>query len=302
MNILTQIADIIGKENVHTRESMAKHTTFKAGGNADYLVSVSEVEQISELIKIAKEQGLPYYILGKGSNVLFSDQGYRGMIIQISNNFSHTKWEKNTVVAKAGISIAKLALEAARYSLSGLEFASGILGTLGGAIYMNAGAYGGEMKDCVSEVKVLTSSGELATRSLEEAELGYRTSSFQQKNEIIIEAKLTLIQSNQEQIFEEMKELNHKRKTKQPLEFGSAGSTFKRPEGYFAGKLIEDAGLRGYRIGDAQVSEKHCGFIINRGEATATQIYQLIQYVKDIVYQNTGITLETEVRLIGDFE
>ena len=240
-------------------------------------------------------------MIGNGSNLLVGDKGYRGVILQIFKKMNQIRVEENKIYAGAGALLSKIAATALAESLTGFEFAAGIPGTLGGAVRMNAGAYGGEMKQVLESVEVMTADGEFLTIPVEEMGLAYRTSVVEQKNYIVLEAVISLEKGNPEKIKEVMDDLKEKRVTKQPLEYASAGSTFKRPEGYFAGKLIEDAGLRGFRVGDAQVSEKHCGFVINRGNASAAEVMELMRQVEDKVEENSGVRLEAEVRRIGEF-
>lgn len=284
------------------QEIMSKHTTFRVGGPADfYLVPESE-EEVAEAIHFAKEKGLPYYPIGRGSNLLVGDKGYHGVIIEIGSGMEKLQiHEDGLVEAQAGITLAKMASELASHGLTGFEFASGIPGTLGGAVAMNAGAYGGEIKDVIVSATVLTEDGDILVLGKEKLALGYRTSIIQEKPYMVLSAVFSFPQGQPDEIRAKMKELNEKRREKQPLEYPSAGSTFKRPPGHFAGKLIEDAGLRGYRVGDAQVSEKHCGFVINRGHATAAEIKKLIDDVQKRVKEQSGVGLEPEVRMIGNF-
>ena len=280
-------------------ELLRNHTTFRIGGAAKYFAVPKNEEEIMEAVDFAIVKDLPYYILGKGSNVLFADEGYPGVIIEIGAGMEKVERIGDTGIrAQAGVSLSALAAFAAREGLSGLEFAGGIPGTLGGAVTMNAGAYGGEMKDVIVSVKVMDEEGAVKVLSCGELELGYRTSIVQKKQLVVLEAEFLLNPGTTEEIQNTMKELNAKRREKQPLEYPSAGSTFKRPEGYFAGKLIEDAGLRGYRVGDAQVSEKHCGFVVNRGNATCAEVLQLIEEVQKKVKEQFGVQLEPEVRII----
>ena len=280
-------------------ELLSNHTTFRIGGAAKYFAVPKNEEEIMEAVDFAIVKDLPYYILGKGSNVLFADEGYPGVIIEIGAGMEKVERTGDTGIrAQAGVSLSALAAFAAREGLSGLEFAGGIPGTLGGAVTMNAGAYGGEMKDVIVSAKVMDEEGAVQKLSCEELQLGYRTSIVQKKQFVVLEAEFLLKPGTTEEIQNTMKELNAKRREKQPLEYPSAGSTFKRPEGYFAGKLIEDAGLRGYRVGDAQVSEKHCGFVVNRGKATCAEVLQLIGDVQKTVKEQFGVQLEPEVRII----
>ena len=280
-------------------ELLRNHTTFRIGGAAKYFAVPKNEEEIMEAVDFAIVKDLPYYILGKGSNVLFPDEGYSGVVIEIGAGMEKVERIGDTGIrAQAGMSLSSLAAFAAREGLAGLEFAGGIPGTLGGAVTMNAGAYGGEIKDVVVSAKVMDEDGGVKVLSRDELELGYRTSIVQKKQLIVLEAEFSLQPGETEGIQNTMKELNAKRREKQPLEYPSAGSTFKRPEGYFAGKLIEDAGLRGYRFGDAQVSEKHCGFVVNRGKATCAEVLQLIEEVQKKVKEQFGVQLEPEVRII----
>lgn len=285
------------------QELLSSHTTFRIGGAAAYYLVPERTGEVVEALAFAKEKNLPFYILGKGSNMLFADEGYGGVIIEIGKGLEKVKIEEDGVVtAQAGIAMSALAAKLAAEELTGFEFAGGIPGTLGGGITMNAGAYGGEIKDCIVSAKVLTEKGEKITLSKEELELGYRTSVIQKKQYIVLEGTFAFRRGKYQDIVDTMKELNQKRREKQPLEFPSAGSTFKRPEGYFAGKLIEDAGLRGYRVGDAQISEKHCGFVVNRGQATAGEVAQLIADVQEKVWNEFHVKLEPEVRMVGKFD
>ena len=280
-------------------ELLSGHTTFRIGGAAKYFAVPKNEEEIMEAVDFAIVKDLPYYILGKGSNVLFADEGYPGVVIEIGAGMEKVERIGDTGIrAQAGVSLSVLAAFAAREGLSGLEFAGGIPGTLGGAVTMNAGAYGGEMKDVIVSAKVMDEEGAVQELSCEELQLGYRTSIVQKQQLVVLEAEFLLKPGTTEEIQNTMKELNAKRREKQPLEYPSAGSTFKRPEGYFAGKLIEDAGLRGYRVGDAQVSEKHCGFVVNRGKATCAEVLQLIKDVQKEVKEQFGVQLEPEVRII----
>ena len=282
------------------QEPLKAHTTFHIGGPARYYLIPECEEEILEAVDYAREKELPFYILGKGSNVLFSDDGYEGVILEIGRGLEDVEIrEDGTVTAQAGIALSVLAARLAVEGLTGFEFAGGIPGTLGGGITMNAGAYGGEIRDCILRAKVLTPKGEVQVLEREELELGYRTSIIQKKQYIVLEGEFAFQKGNMIAVQEKMRDLARRRRDKQPLEYPSAGSTFKRPAGHFAGKLIEDAGLRGYRIGDAQVSEKHCGFVINRGAATAAEVAQVIADVQEKVREQTGIMLEPEVRMIG---
>ena len=279
---------------------LAPYTTFKVGGPADLFVCPKNLVELLDVIALCKEADTPYFLLGAGSNLLVSDKGVRGVVIKLGDGFDYAHAKGNTILAGAGVSLAKLSAEAKNASLTGLEFASGIPGTLGGAIYMNAGAYGGEMKDVVDEVSFIDDDGTVKTITGNECDFGYRKSIFSGGNKIIISVKMTLSSGDKDKISETMRELNAKRKEKQPLEFASAGSTFKRPEGYFAGALIEEAGLKGTSVNDAEVSEKHAGFVINKGNATAKDLKELIALVQDKVFEKSGVKLETEVKFVGE--
>ena len=291
----------LGSDNVRLHEPMKKHTTFRIGGPADYYLCPHSTEELQKILQICRENKLEFFILGNGSNLLVSDKGYRGVVIQLWKNFSDIETEDNTITVKAGALLSKVAAEALEESLTGMEFASGIPGTMGGAVMMNAGAYGGEMKDIIREVTVLTREGELLTLSKEEMNFGYRTSVVKEKGYVVISAELQLRKGDREEIRKVMDELKERRVTKQPLDMPSAGSTFKRPEGYFAGKLIMDAGLRGFSVGGAQIPEKHCGFVVNKGDATAADVLGLIGEVQKRVQEKFGVALEPEVKFLGEF-
>lgn len=299
--IRKMFCDLLGEDRVFTEEAMSQHTTFKIGGPADYFLMPDKGEDVGRVIKICKEKEIPYFILGNGSNLLVGDGGYRGAVIQIYRNMSSVTVEGNEITAQAGALLSAVAAATKNASLTGFEFAGGIPGTIGGAVVMNAGAYGGEMKDVLTEVTVMNAEGDIFTLPTEELELGYRTSIIKTAGYIVLEAKIRLKEGDPEVIRETMKDLTIRRTTKQPLEYPSAGSTFKRPEGYFAGKLIMDSGLAGYQVGGAQVSEKHCGFVINAGDATARDVRTLMDNVRDIVYKKYGVTLEPEVKFLGEF-
>lgn len=291
----------LGSDNVKLKEPMSKHTTFRIGGPADFYLCPHSTKEVQQAVQICKEENLPYFILGNGSNLLVSDKGYRGVIIQLWKNFSDISVKGCCITAKAGALLSKVAAEALEAGLTGMEFASGIPGTIGGAVFMNAGAYGGEMKDIIKEVKVLDDQGEVRVLSNEEMKLGYRTSIVKEKGYTVLSAVLELKKGEPSVIRETMEDLKNRRTSKQPLDMPSAGSTFKRPEGYFAGKLIMDSGLRGFSVGGAQVSEKHCGFVVNKGGATAEDVTVLIREVQRRVKEKFGVELETEVRFLGEF-
>ena len=299
--IIKKFCDLLGEERVFTGEAMSRHTTFKIGGPADYFLMPDKGTDVGRIVKICKESGIPYFILGNGSNLLVGDGGYRGAVIQIYKNMSSVTVEGTEIIAQAGALLSSVAAAAKNASLTGFEFAGGIPGTMGGAVVMNAGAYGGEMKDVLTEVTVMDDEGEIITLPADKLELGYRTSIIARKGYVVLEAVIVLKTGDPKEIKAAMDDLKEKRVTKQPLEYPSAGSTFKRPEGYFAGKLIMDAGLRGFSVGGAQISEKHCGFVINKGNATAKDVTELMDETKKIVMEKFGVALEPEVKRLGQF-
>lgn len=300
-NILKEIEAFAQKGALVYDKPLCSHTTFKVGGKADAFLSVNSRETLVNAIKVCHEKEVPYYVLGNGSNVLVSDKGYRGLILSIGSQMAQMECDENGITVQAGAMLSLVARMAAKNGLTGMEFASGIPGSIGGAIVMNAGAYGGEMKQIVDAVEILNKDGQIRTYSADEMEFGYRTSRIKRNGGIVLSVTLRLERGKKEEILDRMNELAGQRREKQPLEYPSAGSTFKRPEGYFAGKLIMDAGLRGYTVGGAQVSEKHCGFVINKGGATAKDIYTLIGDVQKKVKETSGIELEPEVIFLGDF-
>lgn len=297
---LEQLAEILPEKNIYINEPMNKHTTFRIGGSADVLVTPG-VSETAEVLRLCKNHDIPVTIIGNGSNLLVGDQGIRGVVIEFGRPAEEIVIQGEQMHVTAGTMLSKAANEAAANGLSGLEFAAGIPGTVGGAVVMNAGAYGGEMKDVIRTVTVLTKEGEKQTLTLEELDLGYRHSCIPENNYIVLSAELSLQKADTEQIRTVMADLRERRVTKQPLEYPSAGSTFKRPEGYFAGKLIQDSGLKGFTVGGAQVSEKHSGFVINKGNATAADVMELIRRVTAKVKEDTGVTMEPEVKQIGEF-
>ena len=299
--VIEKFWNLLGKDRVLVDEPMKRHTTFRIGGPADFFLLPSTVDEVRGILEICREEELPYFILGNGSNLLVSDKGYRGVIIQLDRNFSNISVEGNEICASSGALLSQIAAAARNASLTGFEFAGGIPGTLGGAVFMNAGAYGGELKDVLKEAVVMTEQGEILTLPVEKLDMGYRTSRIKKAGYLVLEARLVLEQGDMDKIRDITKDLTEKRVSKQPLEYPSAGSTFKRPEGYFAGKLIMDAGLRGYQVGHAQVSEKHCGFVINKGNATAADVLTLIENVREKVQEQFGVTLEPEVKFLGEF-
>ena len=280
---------------------MADYCTFKAGGNAKQLYLVSNVQGLKEVLSIIRSLNQKPYILGNGSNILVSDKGIEDPVVMLCDDFNNITVEDDEITAGAAALLSKVSRVAYENGLGGAEFASGIPGTVGGAIFMNAGAYGGEMKDIVTSVDLLKNGKEI-TVSSDDMNFSYRHSIAMDEDMIVLRMRIKLVRKDKSEILSLMDYLNGRRRDKQPLEYPSAGSTFKRPEGYFAGKLIMDSGLSGERVGGAMVSTKHCGFIINYDNATATEIYELIKKVQSIVYEKQGVMLEPEVRLIGDFE
>ena len=297
---LDSVTEAMPELVIRTEEPMSKHTTFRIGGAAE-VFAAPDARELPQLLAMAKGADVPVTVIGNGSNLLVGDRGICGLVIEIGERMSEVRIEGTILVAGAGALLSKAAQTAAAAGLGGLEFAAGIPGSVGGAVVMNAGAYGGEMKDVLQSVKVLTEEGELLSLAAAELELGYRHSCVPERKYIVVEATMELSAKPEEEIRACMAELRAKRAEKQPLEYPSAGSTFKRPEGYFAGKLIMDAGLRGYTVGGAQVSEKHCGFVINKGDATAADVRQLMQDVHDRVKEQFDVELEPEVKMIGRF-
>ena len=300
-DILNEILNIIPEDRVCRDEPMNKHTSFRTGGPADCYIRIGSVEELSALFNLFKSTGQEYVVIGNGSNLLFSDRGYRGAVIEILSGMSSISVEGEKIMADAGTLLSKVSDAALKNSLKGFEFASGIPGTVGGAMVMNAGAYGGEMKDIVLSVRVIDKEGRSVELSNEEMDFGYRKSVIKEKGYIVTQTVFSLEKGEEAEIESRIRELSGMRREKQPLEFPSAGSTFKRPENNFAGKLIMEAGLSGLKSGGAKVSEKHCGFIINEGGATSGDIYSLIKEVQEKVFQSSGIRLEPEVMMIGEF-
>ena len=299
--MLETLQSIVPEDNIHMEEPMASHTTFRVGGPADCFI---EIENATQLHKIQKYLGLveyPFVVIGNGSNLLVSDKGYRGVILQIGKKMSRITVAGNVIRAQAGALMSQVAAAAWQHGLTGLEFASGIPGTVGGGVVMNAGAYGGELAQVVEEVCVMDRNGEILILDNNTMEFGYRKSTIRKKPFIVTEVTLKLQPGDKDVIRAKMDELAAARREKQPLEFPSAGSTFKRPDGYFAGALIMDAGLRGFRIGGAMVSEKHCGFVINANDATAADIMAVIMEIKRQVKERFHVELETEVVFLGEF-
>ncbi|MDD3612480.1 MAG: UDP-N-acetylmuramate dehydrogenase [Caldicoprobacterales bacterium] len=290
----------IPEEQILLNESMKKHTSFRIGGPADIMVVPHDTEQVKTAIEIFKAHNIPYFIMGRGSNLLVRDKGIRGGVIKLADGFSKAKVTDRQIQAQAGILLSSLSNLALRAELTGLEFASGIPGTLGGAVAMNAGAYGGEIKDVIEKVIVLDENQKVLSFTNSEMNFGYRKSIVQNTKMIVLEVYMTLEKGNYQESKEKIKELTKRRREKQPLNYPSAGSTFKRPVGYYAGKLIQDSGLKGMRVGNAQISELHSGFIINMGDATAEDVIKLIEKVKTRVYDRFGVNLEPELKIIGE--
>ena len=297
---LEQIAAFMEKEHIKVEELMKHHTSFRVGGPAKIFLEISSEDILKKVFLALKEKQLPYFVLGNGSNLLVSDRGYDGVIVYLGKEFSGIKIEDKKIVAGASAFLGKVARAALENELTGLEFAAGIPGSLGGGVVMNAGAYGGELSQIVTRVRAMNELGEVVILEREELLMGYRTSIFKKKPYVVLEVTMELQKGNPNEILAKMEEYTRSRMEKQPLEYPSAGSTFKRPKGYFAGKLIMDAGLRGFRVGDAQVSEKHCGFVINRGNATATEIRTLMDEVSSRVKEKFNVELEPEVILLGE--
>ncbi|NLP17204.1 MAG: UDP-N-acetylmuramate dehydrogenase [Clostridiales bacterium] len=298
-----ELNKIFEEDQIRYKEPMIMHTSLRIGGEADYMVLPSSVDQIKQVVILCKRSNMPYYIMGNGSNLLVSDHGYRGLIVKLGDRFSEVRVEEDGIVhAQAGVLMSKLSSVVAKHELTGFEFGAGIPGTLGGAVTMNAGAYGGEIKQVLVSATVIDQEGEIHVMDKEDLQLGYRSSILQNNDLCLLEATMRFSKGNRQQILEKIHELNCLRQEKQPLDKKSAGSTFKRPEGYFAGKLISDAGLKGYQIGGAAVSEKHGGFLINKDNATAKDFMTLIQEVIRIVKDKYGVVLEPEIKFLGTFD
>ena len=295
--VIQQLKDTCPDMTVLSDEPMKLHTSFKIGGNADVFVSVKNEDEVICTLEVFKSLDIKYTVIGNGSNLLVSDEGIDGAVLCLGKEFSSVECEDNIIRASAGTLLSKIASVALENSLTGFEFASGIPGSLGGALVMNAGAYGGEMKDVVLSTRYIDKNGNICECEGDAHGFGYRRSRFTQ-DEVILSSVIELKHGNRDEIRTLMRELAEKRRDKQPVEFPSAGSAFKRPEGYFAAKLIDDAGLRGYRVGDAMVSEKHCGFIINAGEATFADVMAVIDHCREVVFEKEGVTLEPEVRIL----
>lgn len=299
---LEKLKSFVPETAFRLEEPLKNHTTFKVGGKADVFLSIQKAEQLQNVLQYLKSREIPFFIVGNGSNLLVSDGGYRGVILHIGNDFSGVEVTGTRIKAEAGALLSSVAAAAQKHSLTGLEFASGIPGSTGGAVVMNAGAYGGEMSQVIESVTVLNQDGTVTVLPLEQLDFSYRNSRIKKEKSIVLSVTFLLKQGNSKEIRGKMKDFADRRREKQPLEYPSAGSTFKRPEGYYAGKLIMEAGLAGYSVGDAEVSEKHCGFIINKGHATARDIYTLIRNVQKQVDNKFSVKLEPEVIFLGDME
>lgn len=296
------LLQVSGEAHVKVKEAMGKHTTFQVGGPADFFVTPDEEKELADVTALCRREAVPFFILGNGSNLLVGDGGVEGVVISMERfTGCRADKEKKRIIAGAGVSLGHVAQTACEAALAGFEFASGIPGTVGGAVVMNAGAYGSAMKEVLESVKVLSPEGEIKELTEEELELGYRTSCIIPRQYVVVEAVFHLKEGDRTAIKEKIDELTRRRKEKQPLEYPSAGSTFKRPEGHYAGVLIDEAGLRGFALGGAQVSEKHCGFVINKNQATAADVVALCEEVKKRVYRNSGVRLEMEVKTLGRF-
>lgn len=298
--LINELSSVIIDGRILTDEPMSVHTTFRTGGVADVFVEPSNVRELKEALRLLK--GERFYFIGNGSNLLVSDKGLRGVVLHFAKGFADIRAEGNTLICGAGATLSQIARAALDNSLSGFEFAAGIPGSLGGAIVMNAGAYDGEMKQVVKRVTLMSYEGDIVEKNVEDMHFSYRHSLLKEKQFIVLEAVISLEKGEQSKIREKMDDLSARRREKQPLDYPSAGSTFKRPEGYFAAKLIQDAGLKGFCVGGAQVSEKHCGFVINKGNATSADIYTLIKEVQKRVKESAGVDIETEVICLGEFD
>lgn len=300
-HLTARFVSLLGEAGVRENEPMAAHTTFKTGGLADLMLLPRTEEGLVSVLRVLCEENIPYHVIGRGSNLLVSDEGLRGAVVKLADGMDNIDICGNTVTAQTGAALKVLCLEAIRAGLAGLEFAGGIPGALGGAVCMNAGAYGGEMKDYLTSVRVIGRGLEICEIPASAMDFSYRHSAVMEKEYIVLGATFSLPFGDPRAGMEKMNELNARRREKQPLTYPSAGSTFKRPQGNYAGTLIESCGLKGFSIGGAQVSEKHAGFIINMGNAFSRDIYELILYVKEVVLKETGVVLEPEVKMLGEF-
>lgn len=300
LKLVQLTANIVGEGNVLIDEPMSKHTSFRIGGPADLMVLPRNTDQIINIVELFKAHDISFMIMGNGTNLLVREKGIRGAVIKLCSNFRDYEISGNRIKAQAGILLSRLSKAALENRLCGMEPISGIPGTLGGAITMNAGAYGTEMKDIILKTRYIDDCGEVKEVFGVDHNFGYRTSVFQKNNGIIIESEVKLYEGNKNEILEKMEDYKSRRNEKQPVELPSAGSVFKRPEGFYSGKLIEDCGLKGFKIGGAEVSKKHCGFIVNKENASADDVIELIKYVQNTVLSEFGVVLDTEVRIIGD--
>ena len=302
IEITDKLEKIVDKKNIYINEPMSKHTSFKIGGIADYFIKVHSIDELKDILEFSKKENIPFYIIGNGTNLLVRDGGIRGIVIKLEfNDYSIEKKDDFAcITVGSGMTLARLAYIAFENELSGMEQISGIPGTIGGAIRMNAGAYGKEMKDIVEEVTAIDYNGNEKVFQKEDLKLGYRTSIFKEEKYIITKVKMNLIKGNKEEIKIKMMEFLNSRKEKQPLEYPSAGSTFKRGKDFLTAKLIDEAGLKGYSIGDAMVSTKHSGFIINKGNATAEDVIKLVDYIKKEIFNKFQKNIELEVEIIGE--
>lgn len=300
--LIQKISQYIPKERIFVQEPMKLHTTFRVGGPAALYIELTSEQEFRDILTLLDTEEEDYFTVGNGSNLLISDTGYDGIILHPSKEFSDVRVEGERLICESGATLAAIARVAWENELTGFEFAAGIPGSLGGAIVMNAGAYDGEMKQVVESVRMITPQGEVVTKSCEEMHFSYRHSILKEESYVVLSVTIKLNKDDKEQIKTRMDELAAKRREKQPLEYPSAGSTFKRPEGYFAAKLIQDAGLRGFQVGGAQVSEKHCGFVINKDNATAQDVYELMKKVQEQVQEKFSVMLEPEVIRLGDFQ
>lgn len=301
MSLSALFRDLLPREAIQENVPLCSYTTMRVGGPADVMLSPSTEEELTAVLDCIRQENIPWLIIGNGSNLLVSDEGFRGVVLRIGKNYGKISCEGNRVFAQSGAMLSVLAKAAEENRLSGLEFASGIPGSVGGGIYMNAGAYGGEISQVLSKARVWIN-GEIQEWPAARCGFGYRHSALMEEGAVALSTEFTLIPGIQSEIAARMADLNQRRREKQPLQYPSCGSFFKRPAGHFAGALIEEAGLKGYAVGDAQVSELHAGFVINRGHATAGQVYQLMRHVQKTVMEKSGVMLEPEVRLIGHFE
>ncbi len=300
--LVNELSSVIKGGRIAAEEPMSAHTTFQTGGAVEVFAEPADMDELKKTLGLLKSKGEHFYLIGNGSNLLVSDKGLRGVAIHLAKGFGDICIEGNTLICGASATLSQIARAALAHSLTGFEFAAGIPGSLGGAIVMNAGAYDGEMKQVVKSVTLMNYEGETVKKSAEEMRFSYRHSLLKEEQLIVLEAEIVLQKGDAEKIKEKMDDLAARRREKQPLEYPSAGSTFKRPKGYFAAKLIQDAGLRGFCVGDAQVSEKHCGFVVNKGSASSADIYALIKEVQKRVKASAGVDIETEVICLGEFD